>query len=260
VSLEVLGFFSLNPLPGLAGLLVSPGRGLIWMAPALVLLPLGLFAARRSGEWLWLGSFASVALATLVPTACLRGWHGAWTFGPRYVLPLLPFAWLGVAFALDATRERRWLRWSASTLFAAGLAVQLGGALVDHTTATDLGLQAARVEWPAWPGVPEREQEELRFERLQWDWRFAAPWAHWRIFAQRASGGGETFSARSLYFLGGDAVLTPTHEREQGFRHLAWVDLAQRLGGPAWPAFVLCGLLTGMGLALACRPREARGT
>jgi hypothetical protein len=256
-ALDPDGFFVANPLPGLAGLLVSPGRGLLWMAPGLLLLPMGLRAATRVGATFWIWTLAAIACAVLVPTAFLRGWHGAWTFGPRYVLPLLPFAWLGVALALESSRERRGLWLAAAFLFAAGFAVDLGAALVDHATHTDLGLQAARVEWPDEPGIPQREQEERRFERLQWDWRFAAPWAHWRIFSSRAAQASEPFSARSLYFTRQDAALSVTHDRERGFRHLAWVDLAERLGGPRWPGFVVFGVLGGLGLALGYRAREA---
>jgi hypothetical protein len=255
-AIDAVGFFTTHPLRGLGGLLISPGRGLIWMAPGLLLVPLALRGAARSSEKLWLWTLAAMAAATLLPAAFLRGWHGAWTYGPRYVLPLLPFAWLGVAFALDAVRDRRWMQWLAVALLALGSAVQLGGALVDHTTHTDLGLQAARAEWPDWPGVPEREQEELRFERLQWDWRFAAPWAHWRILRHRLSGLGDIYSARELYSTRMDAPIVPSHERERGFRHLAWVDLSQRLHGPSWPGPALCALLGGLGLALAYRARE----
>jgi hypothetical protein len=253
---DAAGFFRANPIAGFFGLLVSPGKGLAWMAPGLLLVPLGLLRAARAGDRLWPWTLAGIALASLIPTAFLRGWHGAWTYGPRYVLPLLPFAWLGVAFALDAARERRWVKPLGAALLALGFAVALGGALVDHTTHTDLGLQAARAEWPDAPAVPEAEQEERRFERMQWDWRFAAPWAHWRILRQRAAGRGESFFARSLYFVDSAAPLAVAHERERGFRHLAWVDLAERLRGPRWPGFALCGLLAGLGIALGFRGRE----
>lgn len=258
-SVTAAGFFTSSPWSGLAGLLVSPGRGLFWMAPGLLLVPLGLLRAARSGERLWPWALAGIALATLLPAAFLRGWHGAWTYGPRYVLPLLPFAWLGVAFALDTARERLWVKPLATALLTLGFSVALGGALVDHTTHTDLGLQAARAQWPNSPGLPVQEGEERRFERMQWDWRFAAPWAHWRIFRHRIAGLGESYSASSLYSVDGNVELTVAHEREKGFRHLAWVDLVQRLGGPRWPAFVVCGLLAGLGLALGFRWREGPG-
>jgi len=252
-SVDLRTFFSGAPQLGLAGLLISPGRGLFWMAPGLLLLPLGLRHAVRSGERLWSWTLAGLALAVLVPAACLRGWHGAWTYGPRYALPLLPVAWLGLGLALEADWKRTWMRWATSAVCLLGLVVQIGGALVDHTTHTDLSLQAARLEWPDEPELGSAEQEARRFERIQWDWRFAAPWAHWRILRQRVAGLGETFSARAIYFTARAGALVPTHERSLGFRHIAWVDFHERLGGSSWPAVLVSILLGAAGTVLGLR-------
>jgi len=51
----------------------------------------------------------------------------------------------------------------------------------------------------------------------------------------------------------GDTPLVPQHERERGFRHLAWVDLQVRLEGSIWPAVLLCALLGAAGLILGLR-------
>ena len=252
-SVDLASFVSRSPQLGLAGLLVSPGRGLLWMAPGLLLLPVALRHAHRSGERLWWGVLLALVLAVVIPASFLRGWHGAWTYGPRYILPILPFAWLGVGLALEACWPQNWIRWGASGLAALGLLVQLPAALVDHTTQTDLALQAARVAWPD-DGVTDAvEQEAVRFERLLWDWRFAAPWAHWRILRHRSADLGEAFASRAIYFVDGDTPLVPQHERERGFRHLAWVDLPTRLGGSVWPAVLLCVVLGGVGLILGLR-------
>jgi hypothetical protein len=51
--------------------------------------------------------------------------------------------------------------------------------------------------------------------------------------------------------------VTPGWERARGFAHLAWVDLARRLGGPGWigPSVVLA--LAFVGLGLLRRARES---
>ena len=72
-------------------------------------------------------------------------------------------------------------------------------------------------------------------------WGFAAPWAHWRIAWLRARTGEDEHTARELFLVDSDARLVPQHERERGWRHVAWVDLHRRLGGPAW-AVVLATL------------------
>jgi hypothetical protein len=75
-----------------------------------------------------LGTFFSYP----VPIAFTQSWHGAWTYGPRYLLPLLPFAWIAVGFALE--KPRPWLRRLACALFALGFTVALPASLVDHVT------------------------------------------------------------------------------------------------------------------------------
>jgi hypothetical protein len=249
-GLDYAGFLSGDPLHGAWSLLVAPGRGLLWMAPALALLPLARERAREGEARFWWRASLAVALAVLVPAACLRGWHGAWTYGPRYLLPLLPFAWLGVGLALESRRGRQApARAAALALCGLGLVVQLAGTAVDAGTHLDLGLQAAREVWPTPAGVDEREMEERRFDRMQWDWRFAAPWAHLRILRERLAGAEERFDARALYFVATSRALEPAHARERGFAHLAWVDFHKRLGGSPGPAAALCGALLALGLA-----------
>ncbi len=237
-------FFSGSPLLGLAGLTISPGKGLLWLAPGVLLAPLG--ARRARGLAL---AVLCVVLAVLAPITCMQGWHGAWTYGPRYLLPLLPFAWVLVALGLDRLRATRSGNALGQAVLWSGLATSLPGVLVDYTTHQDLAQQAARLAWPEVAGANDFQRDDDRFLRIQWDWRFAAPWAHWRICVHRAGGGADAFPARELFFLGDPAVLTPGEERRRGLNHLAWVDLARRLGGSPWPpaALVLGLLLAGVG-------------
>ena len=252
-------FFAGSLTEGLAGLLLSPGRGLLWMAPLVVLAPWGLWRVRRGGENLWLLALAGVGLAVLLPAAKLSGWHGGHTFGPRYILPLLPFLWMGVALALDQLHARGPQRLAIGALLLLGLLVQLPASLVDHTTHQDLALQAARIEWPdgeGGEGADPATEEEARFHRIQWDWRFAAPWAHWRILRHRLAHGGEereVFDSGRIFFLRGHRDLVPAHEREKGYRHLAWVDLAERLGGPGWLGWLTSLLMVVVGVFQAAQ-------
>ena len=227
-------FFSYPPHLGLAGLLLSPGKGLLWMAPLLLLAPLAWSAARAPAARAWVMLSAAVALAVALPVAFTQTWHGAWTFGPRYLLPLLPFLWPAVALALDRIRAQRSWSLCAGALALAGLATTLPGVLVDHMTHQDLAVQAARIEWPEPGGRDAREEDAARFLLIQWNWSFAAPWAHWRIANQRLRGGDDVYSARTLFGVDSTALLRPEHERELGWRHFAWVDMQQRVKGPAW--------------------------
>ena len=74
-GVEAAAFFSFPPYLGLAGLLVSPGRGLVWLAPGLLLLPFGLSRAWSRGGRLWPAVVVCVTVALFLP---LIGWPGWW--------------------------------------------------------------------------------------------------------------------------------------------------------------------------------------
>ena len=128
-------------LVGLYGLLLSSGKGVLWFAPGLWLAPAGFRAmtaadpGREAWGWrrLLAGSAASLAaraaaaawVVGLLLYARFQHWAGDGSFGPRYLIPLLPLAFLPVAFALD--RGGVALRRLAGLLALAGLAVQIGG-------------------------------------------------------------------------------------------------------------------------------------
>lgn len=248
-------FFGYPPTLGLAGLWISPGRGLVWLAPLVVLVPLGLWRIRADRAAVLVVLGASAALFALV--APTQGWHGAWTFGPRYALPALAVLWSGVALALDGLAQARLLPWLAGPLVLLGLVANLGGVLVDHPTHQDLALRAAAIEWPevGLEGGPAqgREADEARFLNVQWDWRFAAPWAHWRILRHRVAGLGEEFPVRRVFGVDDPALLVPNHARDRGFSHLAWVDLAERLRVGAALVLALCAASLSLGAVSAVR-------
>jgi hypothetical protein len=115
---------------GLYGLLLSSGKGILWFAPALWLAPLGAWVLWRTGA-----VHARVVLAVLVAWlvalvvyGTFEHWAGDGSFGPRYLIPLVPVAFMAVAFALDGAG--RPLRLLAMLLAAAGLAVQIGGVAI----------------------------------------------------------------------------------------------------------------------------------
>jgi len=243
---------------GLVGATVSPGSGLLWFAPALLLLVPWLVHELRRGERRLPFLVLAMLVAIGVPHVLIPSWHGAWSYGPRYMLPLIPFLWFPLGVALGLLWERALGRLLALVLLGLGGVTALGGVLVEYTTNLDLSVQAARLEWPTIEGLAsEADLEEERFVRTKFDWRFAAPWAHWRIFRHRVAGLGESFPVRELYYLQHDQALEPTWERERGFRHLAWVDLTQRLGGPGWIGPALCVALLLASLVLLLQAHEA---
>jgi hypothetical protein len=244
-------FFQYSPLLGLAGLLVAPGKGLVFLAPLVILAPFAWRSSESGPRRFFLVVGTGVVCAVFAPIVSTATWHGAWTYGPRYILPALPFLWVGATLVAERLAGSGLGRFMVGALLAFGLLTNLPAVLVDHMTETDLAVQAARLDWPDVPGG-----DETRFQKIQWEPRYAAPWAHWRIFRHRVAGLGETFSSRELFFTETDAVLVPNPETRPGFRHLAWIDHAA-LGGASWPLFLfllVCGSLAWRS-ALGVEPR-----
>ncbi|HEY3216983.1 MAG TPA: hypothetical protein VGK93_10875 [Candidatus Eisenbacteria bacterium] len=114
-------------LVGLYGLLLSTGKGVLWFAPALWLAPTGGRLMRAAGGTALaaVGAILATSVFALGLYGTFEHWAGDGSFGPRYLVPLLPLAFLPVGFALD--RASRWGRRWAFVLGVLGLVVQLGG-------------------------------------------------------------------------------------------------------------------------------------
>ncbi len=79
---------------GLYGLLLSPGKGLLEYAPVTLLAPLGaalLWARRRAETAVLLGV---IGIDTVAHANVLIRWLGGWSWGPRFLIPVLPLALL----------------------------------------------------------------------------------------------------------------------------------------------------------------------
>ncbi len=208
-----------EPFEDVVLLLVSPGRGLLWFAPLVLLAPYGCLVALRRGARTW----PIVAVLVVLPIV----WSAhpppridhAWGFGPGGLLPALPFLWLFVAVALDKVERIDWLRRVGRGLVVLGLLTSLSGALVDTATYQDLLIQEAR----------GRTAADLH-RQTAWDLRAAEPWAHWRILRHRLAGLGESFPSDAIFLAGNTQVLEPHRARDRGFGHVAWVDLHERRG------------------------------
>jgi hypothetical protein len=113
---------------GLAGLLVSPNRGLFIFSPVALVAAAGLresFAggARSPQRWCLLALVAQVSFY-----ASYSVWWGGHTYGPRYLLDVLPLAVPLAAVWMTSARPGRLARVAATVALAWSTAVSATGA------------------------------------------------------------------------------------------------------------------------------------
>lgn len=119
-----------NPiLFGLYALLFSPGKGLFVYVPFLAALPvaLALFIPRAKRESVLFGVILAFYLLLF---SIWSGWHGGTNWSPRYLVPLLPFATLMIAPAVELATSRRGFAIVFAMLAALSFAIQLIGVIV----------------------------------------------------------------------------------------------------------------------------------
>ncbi|MGZ3705264.1 MAG: hypothetical protein ACXWP1_04715, partial [Bdellovibrionota bacterium] len=88
----------------MAKLLFSPARGLFIYCPVL----LAIFFRRNLSlsllQWLCVAQVGTF----LIFLAGFNGWHGGWSSGPRYLIPVLPFLCMALP---DLSSLSRWCKW-----------------------------------------------------------------------------------------------------------------------------------------------------
>ena len=106
---------------GLVAELVSPGRGLLWYFPLLTLAPIGAWALWRRGLQ---HETATIVLPILMFLPIYAKWQslGQWSWGPRYLVPLVPFLGLLAGSVAWSHRRRAFVLVFGALAIAGGLA------------------------------------------------------------------------------------------------------------------------------------------
>ncbi len=114
---------------GVAGLLLSPGKG-IWLYAPPLLLSAVLWPRFRQVQPA-LAIFLALAWAVALPFyGSWWAWDGGWAWGPRLLVPLLPLSCLPL---LTLPAERRWV-WAAALTIVSGGLINLLGVLTNPVT------------------------------------------------------------------------------------------------------------------------------
>jgi 4-amino-4-deoxy-L-arabinose transferase-like glycosyltransferase len=116
---------------GFYGLLLSPGKGLVWYNPLLLAAVAAWPAFYRRGRAEAL-SCAAVVLANVVFYAPWYLWWAGHGWGPRFLVAALPFAALALAPAFEAAARQRAVAAGLALLAVLSLAVQVAGVAVSY--------------------------------------------------------------------------------------------------------------------------------
>lgn len=105
------GLFARDRLLGIAGLLISPNRGLLVFTPIALLGIIGLAQQVGTGKPRdpVLASFGLASFVHLLVVGTYPVWWGGWSFGPRYlvdIIPVLALAGVGTWNRLGAPARR----------------------------------------------------------------------------------------------------------------------------------------------------------
>jgi hypothetical protein len=175
------GFFGLTyPKPHvLYEILVGPRRGIVWVAPVLLLAPFGLARLIRRPETRDLGVLAAAVAATaFLYNASYIYWDGGHSTGPRHAVPAIGFLALGLA-GLWRDAEDDLDRWLAAGLLAVSVALNLAIASAEITAPDNFA-------FPIWDRVGALfGSGQLRtVPSLFWGW---TPWQGLTLYLVLAS-------------------------------------------------------------------------
>lgn len=122
------------PWVGLYGLLLSPGKGLLWYCPPLTLGVGGCIPLIQRNRRI-VGFLGAIFGLYLLVNATYNHWHGGGSWGPRLILPVVPLLMLPTAEWLEQPPRRARGRLAIALLLALGLIVQIPAVLVNPARA-----------------------------------------------------------------------------------------------------------------------------
>lgn len=217
-------------LEGVFGLLVSPGYGVVWYCPCVVLAIVGFMKAPRLEALMLVAIFA----VFLVLPAFFFFWGGGWAWGPRYLLPALP----GLV-ALTSLLEGKWRK------ALIGLAIL--GFVINAPTLVSFFERY----------IAEANEQGVTLQQLNWS-PAKAPFLHGWPAAMRQCKDASLHDVRVLFSLRGAPSATIASSRAlQIVAVWWWVLPVAHL--PRWLGIAVATVVSSLGvyfIYLAHRPQQ----
>ncbi|MGH2448882.1 MAG: ArnT family glycosyltransferase [Chloroflexota bacterium] len=117
---------------GFFGLTISPGKGILWYVPEILLLPWAIrsfYSQHRQLTWL----FGALVIVPLLFYSFVQYWHGDPAWGPRYLYTSLPYLILPLGTILERwRRQAKLLQVALAGLVAASLLFQASAVAVNQ--------------------------------------------------------------------------------------------------------------------------------
>jgi GT2 family glycosyltransferase len=133
-TVDTMSLWRISLCKGLAGVLISPSRGLFVFSPIFVVSVWGALRIWRDRRWLPLRAAALATLGIWLVVARWAGWWGGWSYGYRLVVDTaILLALLAIPVA-ERIRARRSLSVVAGVLLLWSVGVQALGVLVYDVT------------------------------------------------------------------------------------------------------------------------------
>ncbi len=129
--------------------LFSPGASLWAFSPILIAALVGAWALIRARRWRQVALPLILSCCAMGGYAAFRGWYSGLGWGPRYLLPVIPFLCLWLLPVLQWASDHAPARLSLGMLIGISVAVQIVGVSVPPTLHGDTlaVLEPARYPW-----------------------------------------------------------------------------------------------------------------